>query len=211
MGNAKKTISRFRSTTGGCGCSARPSVLHRQKHLAIKVRPLRRPVLVTEAAFRISSTTRCERITAKHVWDLGADLPNESHAAYPLVFPAFHITEKPTDFRFCGAGIILLTRDCMAIPELSGFPRRWVPGAYNRQGPESFYSGAYLGPESFYSPRDREKFPRIESPRAAAAALDSPAHQLRASALPQKQPRHDITTNQHKKNSYMFSSSSSPS
>ena len=42
-------------------------------------------------------------------------------------------TPSATNFPECGSGIILLTRDCMAIPEASGPPRRRVPGAYTRQ------------------------------------------------------------------------------
>ena len=37
-------------------------------------------------------------------------------------------THNATDSPDCGTGIILITRDCMAIPELSGFPRRGVRG-----------------------------------------------------------------------------------
>ena len=52
---------------------------------------------------------------------------------YPIRNQESQVTHFATIAENCGHGIILLTRDCMAIPELLGFPRRGVQGAYNRQ------------------------------------------------------------------------------
>ena len=60
--------------------------------------------------------------------DRGDEIPNRTFAAY---FIANHdiarpITKNANTRSNCGAGIILLARDCMATPELSGFPRRGI-------------------------------------------------------------------------------------
>ena len=51
-----------------------------------------------------------------------------THTAYPTLPRSSHTSHASIFFPNCGHGIILLTRDCMAIPELLGPPRRGVQG-----------------------------------------------------------------------------------
>ena len=64
---------------------------------------------------------------------LGTDLPNESHAAYPLSLSVFHSTEKPTGFPFCGTGIIFSPREKLSSLGSLG-PRTTAPDARTGAG-----------------------------------------------------------------------------
>ena len=49
-----------------------------------------------------------------------------TNVASNLDFPEFRTNHIANEFSSCGRGIILLARDCMAIPGASGSPRRGI-------------------------------------------------------------------------------------